>query len=334
MKSSRLRQLNAMLLLTLLSATPWAHAQDSSLSQSGQALIKTAAPSVVTIGSVVNVDAGMMGGASDEEILTLGVVVDPSGLVVVSRAALNPQGYEPIEFEPQPGMQVRIEAELTSVWIQLPDGSRMDAQIVLTDPNLDLSFIQPVDAKQAEAHKFKAVQFSKQTPSLLENVLCLGRLNENVGWAPQIEVRRVTSILDTPWNSYVVAAEPGEAVFNSAGQFLGVMVVVPRTGPVDGMAMMMGGGRMALGPTVLLPGARIQKLVAQARNSLPVKPKKKPKTARREQPSQEEMEAAFAPSVEAGTDAPLFTLVDDLGKEHSLEKYRGKFVLLDWWGIW
>ena len=31
---------------------------------------------------------------------------------------------------------------------------------------------------------------------------------------------------------------------------------------------------------------------------------------------------------------PSFTLFDQIGERHSLSDYRGKVVLLDWWGIW
>lgn len=32
--------------------------------------------------------------------------------------------------------------------------------------------------------------------------------------------------------------------------------------------------------------------------------------------------------------APAFSLSDQDGKEHSLTDYRGRYVILDWWGIW
>ena len=40
------------------------------------------------------------------------------------------------------------------------------------------------------------------------------------------------------------------------------------------------------------------------------------------------------PKVEVGAPAPAFALLDQNGKEHSLESLKGKHVLLDWWGIW
>ena len=44
--------------------------------------------------------------------------------------------------------------------------------------------------------------------------------------------------------------------------------------------------------------------------------------------------AAMAPSVKIGEPAPAFSLVDHTGTTHALEGLAGKYVLLDWWGIW
>ena len=40
------------------------------------------------------------------------------------------------------------------------------------------------------------------------------------------------------------------------------------------------------------------------------------------------------PSIEIGKAAPAFELTDQLGKKRSLAGLQGKYVLLDWWGIW
>ena len=42
----------------------------------------------------------------------------------------------------------------------------------------------------------------------------------------------------------------------------------------------------------------------------------------------------WSPTVAIGSTAPGFELVDQAGKTHTLESYKGKYVLLDWWGIW
>ena len=40
------------------------------------------------------------------------------------------------------------------------------------------------------------------------------------------------------------------------------------------------------------------------------------------------------PKLEAGATAPAFTLPDQDGKPVKLSDYKGKVVLLDFWGFW
>jgi hypothetical protein len=40
------------------------------------------------------------------------------------------------------------------------------------------------------------------------------------------------------------------------------------------------------------------------------------------------------PSIEVGTVAPAFDLVDQDGKRHVSADYRGRIMMLDWWGVW
>jgi hypothetical protein len=42
----------------------------------------------------------------------------------------------------------------------------------------------------------------------------------------------------------------------------------------------------------------------------------------------------FSPSIEVGSEAPEFSLLDQDGKTHDLNSYRGQVVVLDWWGVW
>lgn len=43
---------------------------------------------------------------------------------------------------------------------------------------------------------------------------------------------------------------------------------------------------------------------------------------------------AAKPTIAVGAPAPAFDLHDQHGREHALEDYRGRFVILDWWGLW
>ena len=40
------------------------------------------------------------------------------------------------------------------------------------------------------------------------------------------------------------------------------------------------------------------------------------------------------PTIKVGAVAPSFELVDQSGKKHTSSAYRGKIIMLDWWGVW
>ncbi len=232
-----------------------------------KAVLAKAADSVVNVGSVVHLEASMMG-QRDEETMTLGTVVDASGLTLVSRSALNPFGYEPMEFEAQPGMDIRIDAEISSVWLQLASGKRVEAEVVLTDPDLDVSLLRPIDTEAAKKIPFTVAPFgAKNGPkvSTLDTVIALSRLGKEVGWAPSVHMERVSAVLDTPRRCITVRAQHGSAVFSADGHFLGSVVTVPSTDKASsGMGGMPPGGAL-MGQRVVLPQQRIRALVESLR---------------------------------------------------------------------
>jgi hypothetical protein len=42
----------------------------------------------------------------------------------------------------------------------------------------------------------------------------------------------------------------------------------------------------------------------------------------------------IGPSIEVGAVAPTFELVDQDGVKHASSAYRGRIMMLDWWGVW
>lgn len=57
-------------------------------------------------------------------------------------------------------------------------------------------------------------------------------------------------------------------------------------------------------------------------------------TTEAEAPAQEQTEAKAEEGVTAGAQAPDFNYKDISGKEVSLKTFQGKYVVLDFWGIW
>jgi|GEM_PF-6800021 len=322
--------------------------------KSAKELLTPSANPVVNVGAIVQVDMDMMG-SQDNEVKTVGMVVDPSGLTVVSRSALNPHGYEPRTVEVGPGMEMTIETEMTSVWLQLADGKRIDAEVVLTDPDLDLSFLRPIKPEDAKKLGLTPAQLkaSADTASLLDTTIVLSRLGKDAGWAPAVRLERIAAVLETPWRSYAINAKPGETVFTAAGRVLGIVVVLPPSDGSKSQGSPMGGGApmMAGGSTVVLPVSQFRGLIDQAKSKPSGEGKRMPKSkgAAKSKETVERISGATVGGssaasnplkgmldkmIKPGTDAPTFSLLDEDGKQHSLGDYRGKYVLLDWWGIW
>ena len=61
---------------------------------------------------------------------------------------------------------------------------------------------------------------------------------------------------------------------------------------------------------------------------------KSAETTEAEAPAQEQAEAKAEEGVTAGAQAPDFNYKDISGKEVSLKTFQGKYVVLDFWGIW
>lgn len=293
---------------------------------------------VINVGAAVKVSAGMMGDQEDE-VKTTGVVLDASGLTAVSRRSLNPMGYEPITIELGPGMEETIEAEVTSTWLQLRDGTRIAAEVVLTDPDLDLSFLRPIKAADAGKIQAKAANYGNKAKrqQILDQVIVLSRLGKTTGHTATVKLRHIEGIVETPWTGYLVPGQPGDVVYAANGQFLGLIVSLPSPDdkPMGGPMAMMGGPAGGGAATAVLPATKFEALIAEAK----AKPasddgdKKKQAKAkpRKKRPNM------FAPpemKVKKGDVAPTFALIDDKGQRHDLADYAGKHVLLDWWGTW
>ena len=89
----------------------------------------------------------------DESVETVGTVIDPSGLTVLSLGALNP-GSMMNRLMGSCRAAVRIgwssAASRPTSSFGSPDGRELSARIVLRDEDLDLAFLRPtVEARQA-----------------------------------------------------------------------------------------------------------------------------------------------------------------------------------------
>ncbi|MEZ6009284.1 MAG: trypsin-like peptidase domain-containing protein [Planctomycetota bacterium] len=183
-------------------------------------------------------------GSRDLGLETLGVLVDPSGLVAVSRLALNPMGEEVNKVEAGPGQEIDIVSKLASVAVILADGTRVEAAVVFTDPQRDVSFVRTREPLEGRVNPVSLAEASSTMPGLLDEVLVLGRTGATTAGASSITLERISAMLETPWDCLQVNAPGGSAIYDKGGRFVGLAVHVFAGQSEDGsgglMAAMMG----------------------------------------------------------------------------------------------
>ncbi len=156
---------------------------------------RTAARALVTKwqGAIVNVRVVLkmrmsVGGremqSMDDSVESVGTVIDPSGLTVMSLGSLNPGAMMNKLMTGGSSGQERVDfgSEPTEVKIRLADGREIPAKIVLRDEDLDLAFIRPTVKPEKP---LIAVDLSDDArPALLQQVVVLSRLGRVGGWTP------------------------------------------------------------------------------------------------------------------------------------------------------
>src|SRR5579872_1657620 len=131
--------------LLILSAKP---VVADELSEKGREVFKNNRHSVVTVQIVVKskFSMGGMGGQANESRQDVtGTLIDPSGLTVLSLAAIDPgqMMQNVMSSMSDEESKFKLETELSDVKILLEDGSEAPAEVVLRDKDLDLAFVRP-----------------------------------------------------------------------------------------------------------------------------------------------------------------------------------------------
>lgn len=263
--------LKTLSLVTLFTATATIGAE---LPQQAREILKNTQGSIINVTALSKLDMSGSGlpisiGGLDQaqESSCAGVVIDASGLTVVSYMALNPMekmaSALKIKIGDDGDNEVKSKAELSRVQMRLADGTEVPARVVFKDKELDLAFIMP-EAKEGE----KALVFSPvkltggNSVRELDDVVMVTRHEKSLGCQPIVGLAQVASVISKPRNMYDLSSggRPGTAVFLPSGSFLGVLVSV---GGGEGKGMMSLGGMEML----VLPAADVAKLAAQAKEA-------------------------------------------------------------------
>ncbi len=242
------------------------------LARSQNALITVSALSKLDMsGSGLPIQIGGLGEA--QESSCGGLVLDASGLTVVSYAALNPMEMMANAIKVKMGdggdeNAIKGKTELSRIQMRLADGTEIPARLVLKDKELDLAFLVP---EPKEGEKVPALSCVKLAAAVaakeLDDIVVISRHGKDFGCQPIVEVGQITSVIAKPRPMYdlSVGGRPGAAVFLPDGQVLGIVAAAGG----GGQGGMLSIGRMEM---LVLPAAEVMKLADQARAAIAKKP--------------------------------------------------------------
>jgi S1-C subfamily serine protease len=208
--------------------------------------------------------------ASDDPVDTVGTVIDPSGLTVLSLGSLNPgammsklMGAGGGGGNGQPA--VEITSEPTEVKIRLSNGRELPAKIVLRDEDLDLAFLRPTTKPETPLVSLDLTDAAK--PALLDQVLVLSRLGRVGGWTAGAALYDIGAIIEKPRTFYVLAGASsgvGTPAFLTNGRVVGLLTLRQIDAGRASMASMMGGTESMGMLGVILPAADVLEIAKQA----------------------------------------------------------------------
>ena len=214
--------------------------------------------------------AGREMNSSDESVDTVGTVIDPSGLTVLSLGALNPgammnrlMGGGSQRGQDRP----LLSSEPTEVKIRTSDARELAAKIVLRDEDLDLAFLLPTAAVGKPLVSINLSDAAR--PSLLDEVVVLSRLGRVGGWAPAASLHNISAIIEKPRTFFVaessgVGGTMGTPAFLPNGKIVGLLTLRSIDPGRTGRMSMRGGSEgMGLLP-VILPAADVLEIAKQA----------------------------------------------------------------------
>ncbi len=184
---------------------------------------------------------------SEMTVERLATVIDPSGLMVMSLASIDPSvlGLFPSG----------VDFQVRDITVLLPDKKEIPAKIVLRDTDLDLALLRPLD-KIDESLAYLSMK-EAAAPEMLDQVVLLSKLGSSANYTALAVPAWVVGIITKPRTWYVLSISPdmgdlGAPVFNIDGMIVGfVLLKVDVTAKSTPFEMMMSGGGFNILPVVL-----------------------------------------------------------------------------------
>ncbi len=225
----------------------------------GRAVCNKWSDAVVSVQLVIKMTMSYGGESNkrEEKGDTVGTVVDPSGLTVVSLSSVSPDDVIDSLMgggEDRPS----ISTQITDVKIRHSDGTETPAKIVLRDKDLDLAFVRPA-VKPKEPWKYVDLKDSVRA-DVLDQVVAITRLGKVANRSIAVNMPRIQAVLEKPRRFYVVSlnGETGGPVGSLDGKIIGISLL--RMSPASGRSSNLTDSIIP----VVLPAEDIVEVAAQA----------------------------------------------------------------------
>lgn len=258
------RLLPALLLL----AAPLVAADDDAAID---ALFKDRAPAIVSVKFVLTLSISHGGESQKHEQNSevRGVLIDPSGLVMLANSYFSPPAQLVMALRQRGG---GIEGTPSAVKVLFGNEAKeYDAVIVARDSNLNVAFVQILDLEKREV---SWVDVSKAAEAKIgSSLLGITRMGRGFDCAPRFGRVLITGRVEKPRPMWAIASNfegLGLPVFDTSGGVVGVLAAQEGSEGVDDGGFMGGGS----GGIFLLPLATMQGSIDQARKLAPEKVKK------------------------------------------------------------
>ena len=163
----------------------------------------------------------------EQKLEALGTIIAEDGLTVLSLNKVDPTANILSRIR-SPGASVNVN--YTEVMILMQDGTEVPAKLLLKDSDLDLAFVLPIEERKNE---FKDIMFSRvpkqasedELPVVLDEVVSIGKLRKTLYRQSTLRRGSVNAVIEKPRTYFVIEnTSPGTPVFNSMGNWLGVVV--------------------------------------------------------------------------------------------------------------
>lgn len=238
--------------LTVGAMAPAAPADEMAVKM--RAVLAQHAEAIITVSLVLKSSYS----AESSELETQGLVVNETGLVVVTNMAIDPSS----SFSRSMDGSGSSTSVLSAKYI-LGDGTEIPARLVLRDKDLSLAFLRPTKPLNLKLPhlNFKGATATSQVG---DPVVLVGRLGKAGSRNISASLERLTTVINRPRKTYGLSffgiMSLGHAVFTEKGELLGVVSV--RTSKSSSTARSMNPTDGMMGSVI--PASDVWEVAAQA----------------------------------------------------------------------